>query len=191
VTVDIDAVITLPFRLDALLLQASEILSTLVGAPPEPFTAMVGRMFQSGVMIREGESPEAGLLVGDFGVRDADDGRPPSQFFDLAFGALGDQARLMVIDHTSREFGGRISACVSPYRTPVGVATATSVALAVAELGRGAFEDVNIRFIDPPVYDPVKFIELARRPATDEPFSAACLTWVRSFPNLGGWPPPE
>jgi hypothetical protein len=111
--------------------------------------------------------------------------------FEIDVPATGDGVRLMVADYHHEQFGelrGYRHAVFSPYRTCVGVAVATGLALAAAQLACGEYLDEQIRMLRPQVHEPGQVINRTRLPQGSGDFAAQCEKYLRQFPDLNGWP---
>lgn len=135
------------------------------------------------------------LIVGGPLSRDSDDGDSPA--FTIHIDGLADAAWLMITDHADDDdLRPQIMGNVSPQRTCVGVVLALAVVLGIGIASDGKLhEDWQIPmtdFVEEPVDDPERFIELTRASSSgsrhDEAFAARCERFLRQFPRLGGWP---
>lgn len=174
----------------ALIGGAEGILCELLGGCPCPaLTVHVDRRYEHGVRIEEGRRLSAGEL--DTVVVGADLVGPEYARFgpryEIEVNNTGDGMWLVVGGFTD-DLGERVEAICSPYRTCVGVVVATAVALAAAECGGGAFVDIEVAMLRPPVEDPREAVASMRLTDPGTGFVSQCARFMRQFEHLNGWP---
>ena len=134
------------------------------------------------------------IIVGDPRARDF--GRADSLAFMIHLYGLADAAWLMIMDHDHGYAPRKIVGNVTPERTCVGVVLAVAVALGIALASDGKLDDEwqlpMGDFVDEPVDNPDRFIELTRiswsASSDGKGFVTRCELFLRQFPRLGGWP---
>lgn len=195
-SVDLAATLRQPITLAAMLERTRTILSDLLGIARVPdLEIFVDRQYQQGVRTTPGRCLDAAELaaavIGDPIAPDATD-LDDGAHFEIDVPTTGDQVRLMVIDLHDEEFGeDRLHrhALFSPCRSCVGVAVATCLALAVAQLARGEYLDDEICMLRPGVRETDRVIDRTRLSEGGSDFAAQCEKYLRQFPDLNGWPP--
>lgn len=185
-SVDLEATVPEPVRLDVLVAAAERLLAGLLALPSRPEVVVFGgRRYQQGRRVGEGRRLSRPELVAQV-VGPHSPGRSDGAFeFEVLGGEIA-WAWMSVMD--DGEPGEPTYVLFSPSRTCGGVVLATALALAVAECAGGEFRDEEIGMLVPPETDPARVVEVTRLtdPAFD--FGDACERYLRQFPQLGGWP---
>jgi len=191
VSVDLSATINQPFDLDRFVSTAQTTLGQLTGTAPPDLQTISGRIYRRGQLVEPGAVVPRGSAT-TLGDRDDPSLSEPVSgrgYLVLKPDSLTDEVFFFVHDGRRHLPSEPLRAVFSPARTPVGVTLATSAAIAAAIEGRGELIDLEIRFVEPPVADPMEFVKMTMLPPREKPFGEACLDWVRQFENLEGWPP--
>ncbi len=190
-SVDLSATIKRPSDLDAFVTTTRATLGQLTGSAPPELRVVAGRTYRQGQMVDPGAAVPCGSATT---LGDPDDASlrapaPGRGYWVLMPDDLPDEVRFFIHENREHLPFDPLTAVFSPARTPVGVTVAAAAAISAAIEGRGQLVDLEIRFVEPPVDDPRRFVEMTKRPPSDTPFARACLDWVRQFQSLDGWPP--
>jgi hypothetical protein len=185
-SVDLEATMEKPVPLADVLGTAQEILRVMLNVAAVPALAVFAdREYREGQRVgpgrRLGAAEQAKVMIGTPLAAGA-------VHFEVDLPSTGDGVWLMVIDWEADGWGGGRCAVFSPYRTCVGVALATGLALATARLAGGRYVDEQIGMLTGPEHEPDQVISRTRLPERGDDFAIQCERYLRQFTHLNGWP---
>ncbi|MDR7278785.1 hypothetical protein [Catenuloplanes atrovinosus] len=181
-SVDLEATLERPVAFADVLNAAREVLSVMLNVSTVPALAVFAdREYQQGQRVGQGRRLEpADIMIGVPLTEGA-------VHFEIDLPATGDGARFMVIDGAAEGWGSGRTAVISPYRTCVGVALATGLALATAQLAGGRYIDEQIGMLSG-CHAPDHVIGRTRLLERGDDFTVQCERYLRQFSHLNGWP---
>ena len=176
-SVDLEVVLSRPVRLGELIDHGRRVLAELLGGDAPELVVRDGARADRPLM---STAETAGIVLGQ--------PVPDNDHFRVDVPATGDQVHVMAIDHADIDPEMGWEAVFSPSRSCVGVAVATGLALATAQVSEGRYVDGQIRMVPYDLGDPDIVIARTRLRAPVGDFDMRCEQYLRQFPHLGGWP---
>jgi hypothetical protein len=190
-SVDLVATLARPVTLDAVLRSGRQVLSDILGVAAPALVAFADQQYNQGKCIDQGRmlaTTQLSETVIGHRIPAAESELAASIHFKIEVPVTCDGVFVMVIDHQGDAPDEGVHAVFSPYRTCVGVAVATSLALATARVAKGLYIDEQIQMVTSADNDPDDVLDRTRLSGKGDDFAMQCEKYLRQFRHLNGWP---